>query len=90
MTKSTFQAQTKPEVFVNFRHEPGLNPNPTRKARTDLQLCPINFAIFKFKFTTDCYSMKFYSYVAVEFRYCDVATTIKTITTWVYRGGLVA
>ena len=36
-TKSTSQAQIKPEIFVNFRPEPG--PNPTRKALPDLQLC---------------------------------------------------
>ena len=28
----------KPGIFVNFRPEPGRNPNPTRKARPNLQL----------------------------------------------------
>ena len=28
-----------PEIFVNFRPEPGPNRRPTRKARPDLQLC---------------------------------------------------
>ena len=37
-TKSTSQARIKPEIFFNFRHEPGPNPNPIRKARPDLQL----------------------------------------------------
>ena len=32
-TKNTFQARIKPEIFVNFRPEPG--PNPTRKARPE-------------------------------------------------------
>ena len=36
-TKSTSQAQIKPEISVNFRPEPSLNP--TRKVRPDLQLC---------------------------------------------------
>ena len=31
------QARIKHEIFVNFWHEPG--PNPNRKARPDLQLC---------------------------------------------------
>ena len=34
------QARIKPEVFVNFRPEPDpKSPNPTQKARPDLQLC---------------------------------------------------
>ena len=32
------RAQIKPEIFVNFKTEPGPNPNPTRKIRPDLQL----------------------------------------------------
>ena len=35
-TKSTSQARIKPEIFVNFKPESG--PNPTRKARPDLEL----------------------------------------------------
>ena len=37
-TKITSQVRIKPEIFVNFRPEPGPNPNQTQKAQPDLQL----------------------------------------------------
>ena len=43
-TKSTSQARIRPEIFFNFRLEPG--PNPTRKAWHDLLLCHIFYDIF--------------------------------------------
>ena len=37
--KVRLKPEISPEVFVNFRPEPGPNPNPTWKARPDLLLC---------------------------------------------------
>ena len=44
--KGTYQAQIKPEVFVNFRPEPGRKS--TRKAQPDLQLWTIRSDRFYF------------------------------------------
>ena len=43
-TKSTVEAGIKPESFVKFRPEPGLNP--TRKAQSHVQLCLVSQGLF--------------------------------------------
>ena len=64
--KSTSQAQIKPEIFVNFRPEP--NPNPTQKARPDLQLCTMQQILHRFiePLHTTTYLNKMVNYITFE------------------------
>ena len=66
--KSTSQAQIKPEIFVNFRPEPGPNPNRTQKARPDLQLCTMQKILHPFiePLHTTPYLNKMVNYITFE------------------------